>query len=406
MVSFADSTQKQRWTFTAEQLDEIRTQNRNRSLEAIARVSATQNATDSSGALQEGSAGALATPGLADAISADEEVLICRYYQSKVQDICRSLPHFPRKVQATALTYFKRFYLRHSPLDHVPVGIMLTAIYLAGKTEEAYISADEFGRQVQGVNPQQVLRNELMLLQALDFDLVVFAPYKAIDGFIQDLEDCQSDAGCGLDDSLRSLDAEALAAVRQRAYTAADLLMLTDAPLMYPPGVLALAALRSAFRKAGTKFGTYLPRVNAMAMSTGEAAPAPDVAARLERLEADLAAVDQLAVAAAQTPVSEAQAAAVDRKLRLCHNPLLDPGSQAFKAAAAAKDKERQEKRQKKLKARHARTASILGEVPAAVANGAAGAAAAGAEDGEDAAAGAEDGEDNHAAKRRKSEPA
>lgn len=36
--------------------------------------------------------------------------------------------------------------------------------------------------------------------------------------------------------------------VRRKAIVAADALMLTDAPLLFPPGQLALAALRSGVR--------------------------------------------------------------------------------------------------------------------------------------------------------------
>ena len=36
--------------------------------------------------------------------------------------------------------------------------------------------------------------------------------------------------------------------VRAKALAAIDALMLTDAPLLYPPGQLALAALRSALK--------------------------------------------------------------------------------------------------------------------------------------------------------------
>ena len=52
-----------------------------------------------------------------------------------------------------------------------------------------------------------------------------------------------------LDGSLRSLAEEQLARARAAAGAAADSLMLTDAPLMFPPGQLALAAMRAAFRK-------------------------------------------------------------------------------------------------------------------------------------------------------------
>jgi Cyclin, N-terminal domain len=66
------------------------------------------------------------------ALRLDEETKLLRYYQAKVQDVCRGF-RFPGKVAATALMMFKRFYLAFSALDHDPKNIMLTAIYLACK---------------------------------------------------------------------------------------------------------------------------------------------------------------------------------------------------------------------------------------------------------------------------------
>ena len=56
-------------------------------------------------------------------------------------------------------------------------------------------------------------------------------------------------SAAALDGSLRSLTDEQLARAQAAAGAAADSLMLTDAPLMFPPGQLALAAMRAAFRK-------------------------------------------------------------------------------------------------------------------------------------------------------------
>ena len=67
---------------------------------------------------------------------------------------------------------------------------------------------------------------------------------------MQDLEAWQEEApGCGGDAGLASVTGERLECVQSAAAGAADVLMLTDAPLLYPPGQLALAALRSGLRK-------------------------------------------------------------------------------------------------------------------------------------------------------------
>lgn len=78
---------------------------------------------------------------LQHALSADEERLLCTYYQHKAQEICATaLPRLPRKVAATAVTYVKRVFLTRSVLDQHPAAVMLTAIYLAGKVRWLHVS--------------------------------------------------------------------------------------------------------------------------------------------------------------------------------------------------------------------------------------------------------------------------
>jgi hypothetical protein len=64
----------------------------------------------------------------------------------------------------------------------------------------------------------------------------------------QDLKDWQ-EGGAGLDEPLQNLTAEVLSKAKAAARAAIDALMLTDAPLIFPPGQLALAAMRSGFNK-------------------------------------------------------------------------------------------------------------------------------------------------------------
>ena len=52
-----------------------------------------------------------------------------------------------------------------------------------------------------------------------------------------------------LEAPLRDLDAEATACAEAGARGAVDALMVTDAPLLFPPSHLALAALRAGLKK-------------------------------------------------------------------------------------------------------------------------------------------------------------
>lgn len=51
------------------------------------------------------------------------------------------------------------------------------------------------------------------------------------------------------DTTLQDLTQQQVADANRAARAAADALMLTDAPLLFPPGQLALAAMRSGFNK-------------------------------------------------------------------------------------------------------------------------------------------------------------
>uniref|UniRef100_M1AK80 CAK associated cyclinH homolog n=1 Tax=Solanum tuberosum TaxID=4113 RepID=M1AK80_SOLTU len=122
-------------------------------------------------------------------LKVEEEQLLRAFYEFKIQDVCDAFK-FPRKIQATALIYFKRFYLQWSVMEHHPKDIMLTCIYAACKAEENHVSAEELGKGI-GQDHHVILNNEMLVFQAwsLGFDLIVYAPYRALEGFISDLEE-------------------------------------------------------------------------------------------------------------------------------------------------------------------------------------------------------------------------
>ena len=65
---------------------------------------------------------------------------------------------------------------------------------------------------------------------------------------VQDLGSWRADSSQA-DEALHKLDAAGINKARGAAQAALDALMLTDAPLMYSPSLIALAALRAGFRK-------------------------------------------------------------------------------------------------------------------------------------------------------------
>lgn len=67
-------------------------------------------------------------------LSHPEERTLLRFYELQLRDFCRRFnPPMPRATVATALHYFKRFYLRNSVMDYHPKEILVTCVYLACK---------------------------------------------------------------------------------------------------------------------------------------------------------------------------------------------------------------------------------------------------------------------------------
>lgn len=337
-MNYTESSHRERWIFTADQLLEIRKGLRAKSIATISKVKedargTTQNEADNK------QPEAKMKP-----IRLEEESRLCKYYQSKMQQVCKALT-FPDKVAAAALLFFKRFYLTFSSLDHDPKNIMLTCIYLACKIEEAYIGADQFCSLVRQ-DSQSVLRNELNVLHGLKFDLITHPPLRAMQGFFQDLNTCQADSNQG-NEALPQLDAVLLKKARGAAQAALDALMLTDAPLLYSPSSVALAALRAGFRKIEVSSGKYVAHValrqQEVAGHNQNAAAPPSQ----EQLMHQLAELDNFGQEGA-APVDDAEVRKIDRKLKACHNPLLDPDSDAFKQQAAVDEQQERDQRDKK----------------------------------------------------------
>lgn len=67
-------------------------------------------------------------------LSATEERTLTRYFEYSLKDFGKKFnPTMPRATIATAMHYFKRFYLRNSVMNYHPKEILVTCVYLASK---------------------------------------------------------------------------------------------------------------------------------------------------------------------------------------------------------------------------------------------------------------------------------
>ncbi|XP_061338016.1 cyclin-H1-1 isoform X1 [Gastrolobium bilobum] len=256
MADFFTSTHRAKWIFSPQQLVEKYRAANQRAKQILEKSGATLMEVDVDGSLSYPEAQMTAKDNAekhsrTKPLSIEEEQCIRVFYENKLQEVCNNF-HFPHKIQATALIYFKRFYLQWSVMEHQPKNIMLTCIYAACKIEENHVSAEELGKGISQ-DHQMILNNEMIVYQSLEFDLIVYAPYRSVEGFINDMEEF-CNAG---DDQLQMLKN-----LQDTARLEVDKMMLTDAPLLFPPGQLALAALRNsnAFHKV-LDFDSYLSSI-------------------------------------------------------------------------------------------------------------------------------------------------
>ncbi|XP_012089040.1 cyclin-H1-1 [Jatropha curcas] len=240
MADFQTSTHRAKWIFTPQQLVEKHKATNQRAKQMLEKYGTTRMEVDVDGSLsypepQVNTAENAYKHSRPKPLSVEEEQFMRVYYEYKLREVCNAF-YFPHKIQATALIYFKRFYLQWSVMEHDPKNIMLTCIYSACKIEENHVSAEELGKGISQ-DHHMILNYEMIILQSLEFDLIVYAPYRSVEGFINDMEEfCHA-----TDDQIQMLKE-----LQSSAVAEVDKIMFTDAPLLFPPGQLALAALRSA----------------------------------------------------------------------------------------------------------------------------------------------------------------
>ncbi|KAJ4719415.1 Cyclin-H1-1-like protein [Melia azedarach] len=240
MSDFQTSTHRAKWIFTPQELIEKYKAANRRAIQTLEKYGTTQMEVDVDGSFsypepQINAKDNTEKHSRSKPLSIEEEHSMRVFYENKLREVCSAF-YFPNKIQATALLYFKRFYLQWSVMEHHPKNIMLTCVYGACKIEENHVSAEELGKGISQ-DHQMILNYEMIVYQGLEFDLIVYAPYRPLEGFINDMEEfCQAKNG----------QLQMLKDLHETARMEVDKIMLTDAPLLFPPGQLALAALLSA----------------------------------------------------------------------------------------------------------------------------------------------------------------
>ena len=198
----------------------------------------------------------------------DEELLIS-FYCSKIPLLIGPNATLSRckrdaKVAATACLLFRRFYLSNSVMMHDPKSMLAAAAFLATKVEDCMILIGYLEMGTKEMNApvplNDILDAEIKLIQGIDFDLLVFSPYKTVLSYTEDLRTfLKTDKGRGLitfppghDDGdgggeqKRQLVGEDLRPMHDEAIKICDDVIVSDIPLCFAPGEVGLAALMIA----------------------------------------------------------------------------------------------------------------------------------------------------------------
>lgn len=231
---YHNSSQKKFWTYDKEEtLDKLR-------LEA--------NQKFCSKALSSGK------PGINEStlLNEQEEKVLFKHYEKRLLDFCAVFkPVMPKSVVGTACMYFRRFYLNNSLMEYHPRTIMLTCAYLSCKVDEFNVSSTQFVGNLQESPAgqeravDQILEYELLLIQQLNFHLVVHNPYRPLEGFLIDLK-------------TRYPLLENPEMLRKSAEDFLNRATMTDAGLLFSPSQIALTAVLNSAARAGLKMDVYL----------------------------------------------------------------------------------------------------------------------------------------------------
>ncbi|XP_076587984.1 cyclin-H isoform X2 [Chaetodon auriga] len=194
-------------------------------------------------------------PGVSESMFLErrEEDVLFRHYEKRMLDFCNAFkPAMPKSVVGTAMMYLRRFYVNNSIMEYHPRIIMLTCAYLSCKVDEFNVSSTQFVGNLLQESPagqervlEQILEYELLLIQQLNFHLVVHTPYRPLEGLLIDLK-------------TRYPALENPESLRKSADDFLTQAAMTDAGLLFPPSQIALTAILNSASRAGLSMESYL----------------------------------------------------------------------------------------------------------------------------------------------------
>ncbi|KAJ4833153.1 hypothetical protein Tsubulata_028544 [Turnera subulata] len=148
--------------------------------------------------------------------------------------ICKLAQHVKvrQRVVATAVSYMRRVYTKKSMSEYDPRIVAPTCLYLASKAEESTVQARLLSFYIKKLYSdekyryeiKEILEMEMKILEALNYYLVIYHPYRALSQLLPDT---------GINDI----------SMTQLVWGLVNDTYKTDLILMHPPHLIALACI-------------------------------------------------------------------------------------------------------------------------------------------------------------------
>ncbi|KAJ3096671.1 isocitrate dehydrogenase (NAD(+)) idh1 [Phlyctochytrium planicorne] len=326
-------------------------------------------------------------------VTSEEQQRFCLFYETRIVAYCR-VYKFDQDgtVQATAITFFKRFYITNTVMDYDPKLILLTCLFLAAKVENSHMPLVDFLAKVpKAPAPEVILELEFVVCKGLEFQFMVQSVKWPLHGLFLDMQAYLLSKHPNSNTPGLRQDLSRLADTYAKAMEISVATLHTDLCLTYWPSQIAMGCFLVAAEKvqtAGGSGGTFRDEVERYITfrlgdrsstarkrtagdleGSGSAATAAvggggfivdDLAMGGEdggefmiELKLMLSEVVDIVSLASTTAASAAadkdEAKRIDVKLQKCRNPELLKDSKVYALRLQEEADEKERKRQKKL---------------------------------------------------------
>ncbi|SCU97586.1 LADA_0H07052g1_1 [Lachancea dasiensis] len=164
-------------------------------------------------------------------VSPHEELLLVNYFARMILSFAGKM-NLPTEVAATAVSFFRKFFLSNSVMEFPPKEVFHTTLFFACKSENYFMGVESFAKKAK-TSADAVLKHEFKLLESLNFTLMNHHPYKALHGFFLDIQNVLSG----------KVDMKYMGQVYTNCKKSISDALLTDAIYFYTPPQITLAIL-------------------------------------------------------------------------------------------------------------------------------------------------------------------